>query len=84
MRFLIRLIGLLFGIGAKKETPHNSSDLTLAMLRIGSQELIENYTSYREQLWETGRGEDIEEVQILAAWVGKELQRSVGFPPTIN
>jgi len=84
MRFLIRLIGLLFGIGAKKEPPHNNSELTLAMLRIGSQDLLESFASYREQLWETGRGGDIEEVQLLAAWVAKELQKAVGHPPTIN
>jgi len=81
MRFLIRLIGLLFG---KQETPQHNSELTLAMLRIGSQDLLESFASYRDQLWETGRGRDIEEVQLLAAWVAKELQKAVGHPPTIN
>jgi len=80
-RFIIRW---LWGVREEEVKPHNCSELSIGMLRLACNELLDNFTSHAEQCWDTGKAESVKEVQLLASWFCQELQKAVGFPPTVN
>jgi len=84
VRWIKKLVFWLLRCFCREKPRHNSSEISLAALRVAAHELIDGFASYAEQCWETGQGEQVRTVQLLAEWVGKELQKAVGFPPTLN